>query len=142
MAGYGISVANPPPNPVVLVEYAGPTTGALTTAYSGSTYEVDISGGDVSITLPACSTEGVGTTYTFVISGTALVQNFDCDTVGNDIFIGGILVAGPLEFADGSTENRIRLSGSVVGSWVKVTMVSSSQWLVNGLADVASIEAQ
>lgn len=99
------------------------------------------------IVLPLCSVNDVGTNFKFIF--TANVDNEHTITTGDttnttgDVFIGGLLVSSAAAVNTyiecGTDISRITLDDNVndracgVGSYVQCTMISATQWFLEGI---------
>lgn len=127
--------------PIVLASAA---TLAPAVAASGTVYSLAKADG-LTVTLPACATAAIGTTYKFVITVSSTTSVFYIiNTTGTDVFIGGVYgtIAVPNATNDAifatSTANKTMTlnattTGGLIGGWIELTMVSATQWHVSGM---------
>lgn len=99
-------------------------------------------GNPASATLPPCASADIGTVFTFIIQANG--ATFTLDTTGDDVFVGGALDRSTLGDAtttietapvneDGVDQGQLVVSGSSdPGSYVRVEMISSTQWFFTG----------
>lgn len=97
------------------------------------------------ITLPACTAGGVGTTYKVkVIKAVTAGGTYVVNTTGSDVFLGGVYgtIAAPNAtndaFFGASTANKTltlnaTTTGGLIGGWLEFTMISATQWSVSGV---------
>ncbi len=97
------------------------------------------------LTLPACTAGGVGTTFKVkVIKAVTVGGTYVVNTTGTDVFLGGVYgtIAAPNAtndalFAPSTTNKTLTLNatttGGLIGGWLEFTMISATQWSVSGV---------
>lgn len=105
------------------------------------------------ITLPACSTAGIGTIFKVkVIKAVTAGGTYVVNTTGTDVFIGGVYgtIAVPNAtndaiFAPSTVNKTLTLNatttGGLIGGWLEFTMVSATQWSVSGVTLGTGVQA-
>lgn len=115
---------------------------ALTEAQSGRVILVDDAAG-LDFTLPALAAAQVGTHYEFLVTVSVTSNSFRVTAQSGDI------LAGALPIIDFDTANTLSYfapdgndliltcngttTGGKLGSWVRFTATSATQWVVNGI---------
>lgn len=132
MSGSAVSLIRPAPA-ATLETLAG--TAQLTVAQSDNLFLVNVDD-DVTIVLPPCRGQDVGTAYEFIFvnDGGGIVT---ISTTDEDVFIGNVIEQQLVNevnvlASDGATHNVLTLDGPGLGNRVQVEMVSSTQWAVIG----------
>lgn len=115
------------------------TTQALTAAQSGSIILWNAAAG-FTITLPA---PVVGVQFLFAVLTSVTSSNHKVITSGSSIFlVGGVSMgevaatSAPMFAADGSTIRSVTMNGTttggLIGTYMELTCINSTQWLVQG----------
>jgi len=98
---------------------------------------IEINDADGAVTLPTITSDTIGARYTFFV-GTA-ATDLDIQTDGTDKFVGSLSVTGTTQkaFAPAASNDVISLNGGTtggaVGSYVEVTALATTEYLVQGL---------
>ena len=121
-------------------------TRTMTAEESGSLVIFNKADGIV-ITLPTLSAANIGLTYEFQVntSVTSNAYKWSTGAQGTDFFVGQVLTvdtdtaASPVAHAgNGTTHDNISMSGTttggLIGTRVKVTAISATQWQVEGVS--------
>lgn len=129
-----------------IINITADATRTMTAEESGSLVLFNKADGIV-ITLPALSAANIGLWYEFQVntSVTSNAYKWSTGTQGTDFFVGQVLTvdtdtaASPVAHAgNGTTHDNISMSGTttggLIGTRVKVTAISATQWQVEGVS--------